>query len=50
MYHGGFERQLTFNVPVNPDAIEAVFDNGVLTLTVPKAEDIKPKQIKIQSK
>jgi len=48
LYHGGFERRVTFNVPVNADAIEATYSNGVLTLRVPKAEAVKPKQIKVQ--
>lgn len=50
LFHGAFERRLTFNVPVNIGGIEAVHEHGVLTLTVPKAEEIKPKQIKIQVK
>ncbi len=48
--HGTFERTLTFNVPVQPEKAEAVFDKGILTLTVPKAEEIKPQVIKVQSK
>lgn len=50
LFHGGFERRLTFNVPVDADAIEATIENGVLTLRVPKAEAVKPKQIKVQAK
>ena len=50
LYHGGFERRLAFNVPVNADGIEATYELGVLTLRVPKAEAIKPKQIKVQAK
>ena len=50
LYHGAFERRLTFNVPVNADGIEATYEMGVLTLRVPKAEAIKPKQIKVQAK
>jgi HSP20 family molecular chaperone IbpA len=50
LYHGGFSRRLSFNVPVNAEAIEAQFHNGLLTLIVPKAEAVKPKQIKIQTK
>ncbi len=47
LYHGGFERRVTFNVPVNAEAIEATYEHGVLTLRVPKAEAVKPKQIKV---
>jgi HSP20 family protein len=50
LYHGSFARRLNFNVPVDAERIEAHFHNGLLTLTIPKAEAIKPKQIKIQSK
>jgi HSP20 family protein len=49
LYRGAFERTLSFNVPVNADAIEATFKHGLLTLNVPKAEEILPKQIKIQT-
>ena len=50
LFHGPFERRLTFNVPVDVDGIKAVFENGLLMLTVPKAEAVRPKQIKIQTK
>jgi HSP20 family protein len=50
LFHGAFERRLTINVPVNVDGITAVYENGVLTLTVPKAEEVKPKQIKVVAK
>ena len=48
LFHGSFERTLSFNVEVNADDISATFKHGVLTLDVPKAEEILPKQIKIQ--
>lgn len=50
LYHGGFERRIAFNVPVNAEAIEATYEHGVLTLRVPKAEAVKPKQIKVQTR
>lgn len=50
LFHGAFERRVAFNVPVNADAIEATYSNGVLTLRVPKSEEVKPKQIKVQVK
>ena len=50
LFHGSFVRRLTFNVPVNADSIEAHLQNGLLTLTIPKAEVVKPKTIKIQTK
>lgn len=49
LFHGAFERRLSFNVPVNAEQIEANFHNGLLTVTVPKAEAARPKQIKVQA-
>ena len=48
--YGAFARTLTLNVPVEAEKAEAVFENGVLTLTLPKAEETKPKVIKVKSK
>jgi HSP20 family protein len=47
---GRFERSLTINTPINADGIEATFEHGVLTLTLPKAEAAKPKQISVKTK
>ncbi len=44
---GSFSRSLRFPVPVTGDAIEASFDNGVLNIVVPKAEEAKPRQIPV---
>jgi HSP20 family protein len=49
-FHGPFSRTLQLNVPVDVDKVEATFENGVLTLTLPKAEAVRPKIIKVQSK
>jgi HSP20 family protein len=48
--YGPFSRSLTLNIPVQADQAEAVFDRGVLTLTIPKAEEVRPKLIKVKSK
>lgn len=45
--YGAYSRSLRFPVPVNSEAIEADYDNGVLTVTVPKAEVVKPKRIAV---
>ncbi len=44
---GAFSRSVQLPVPVEADKAEAVFENGVLTLTLPKAEEVRPKTIKI---
>ena len=48
-YHGPFRRVLTLNVPIQADKAEARFKDGVLTLTLPKAEKVRPKVIKVKS-
>ena len=47
---GKFSRSIEFNNPVNAEKIEASLKDGILTLRVPKAEEAKPKTIKISSK
>ncbi len=44
-----FERSLQFPVPLNADAVQASYDQGILTLYLPKAEAAKPRRITIQS-
>ncbi len=45
---GKFERALNINTPIEHDKVEASFENGVLTLTLPKAEAVKPRQIAVK--
>ena len=45
---GMFQRSISLPVPVNSDKVEAVYENGVLTLHIPKAEEVKPKHISIK--
>ena len=45
--YGSFSRSFSLANTVNLEAIKADYQNGVLTLTVPKREEAKPKQIKI---
>ncbi len=46
-WFGKFERTLPLPIPVQSDKVKASYRDGVLTVTLPKAEEIKPKQIKI---
>ena len=45
--YGSFSRSFSLTNTVNADAIIADYQNGVLTLTIPKREEAKPKQIKV---
>ena len=46
---GPFQRSLSLTAPINSEKAQAQYRDGVLTLTLPKAEEAKPKQIKIGS-
>jgi HSP20 family protein len=45
--YGSFSRSFSLANTVNPEAIQADYQNGVLTLNIPKREEAKPKQIKV---
>lgn len=45
--YGAFHRSLSLPVTVDAEKAEARFENGVLTLHLPKAEALRPKQIKV---
>lgn len=47
---GAFTRSILLPGSLQTDRAEASFENGVLTLNIPKAEETKPKQIKIKPK
>jgi len=46
---GTFERRVKLPDGVDPDAITASFDNGVLSLIVPKPERMKPRTVEIKA-
>ena len=46
--YGSFSRSFSLANTVNTEAIQAGYENGVLTLTIPKREEAKPKQIKVR--
>ena len=46
--YGTFQRSFTLGIPVKSQDIHAMYRNGVLEITLPKAEEVKPKQIQIQ--
>jgi HSP20 family protein len=48
--YGAFRRDVTLPAEVNAEKIEASHRDGVLTITLPKSEQAKPKKIKISTK
>jgi len=49
-YTGKFRRSITLPSRVDMNKVSATYKDGILTVTLPKAEEAKPKQIKINSK
>jgi HSP20 family protein len=45
--YGAFSRAFALPQQVNAEGVQAAFENGVLTITVPKAEQAKPRKIAI---
>jgi len=45
--YGSFARSFSLANTVNTEAIKADYKDGVLTLSIPKREEAKPKQIKV---
>ncbi|MBW3612544.1 MAG: Hsp20/alpha crystallin family protein [Chloroflexi bacterium] len=47
--YGAFSRSLQLPVRVEGDQADATFTDGILTLRIPKAEEVKPRQIRINA-
>ena len=47
---GSFERSIALPTDVKADRAAADFENGVLTVTLPKAEEVKPKTITVKAR
>lgn len=45
--YGKFERTVALPMPVQTDKVKATYRDGVLQIQLPKVEEVKPKQIKI---
>jgi len=46
---GRFEQRVTLPTPVDADKVEAKLANGVLSITLPKSEEAKPRKIAVKS-
>lgn len=46
---GVFQRAIRLNVPVDRDKVTAKSENGILRVTLPKAEEVKQRKISITS-
>ncbi len=48
--YGTFQRSFSLPKAIKPDNVTASYKDGVLTITIPKAEEVKPKRIQITTK
>jgi len=48
--YGVFERSFGLPTTVDPEKVEAEYANGLLTITLPKVERAKPREIQVKSK
>lgn len=46
--YGAFQRSFSLPTVAKADKIDAVYNNGILSISIPKAEEAKPKQIEIK--
>ena len=49
-FFGQFSRTITLPAPVKADGVSATYADGVLTITLPKAEEAKPRKIEVNVK
>ena len=46
--YGTFQRSFTIGVPVKVGEVKASYKDGVLNVTIPKAEEVRPKKVDVQ--
>jgi HSP20 family protein len=49
MPEGQFNREISFSEPIKAEKAEATLKDGILTLFIPKAEEAKPRTIKVKA-
>jgi HSP20 family protein len=49
LHRGSFHRSMSLPADLKTDAAQAVYADGILTLTFPKAEEAKPREIKVKA-
>jgi HSP20 family protein len=47
--YGAWQRSFQIEIPIDAQKVSADYESGVLTVRLPKAEEIKPRQIEIKS-
>lgn len=47
-YWGGFSRSIILPQEIKPDQVEATMENGILTISLPKAEKVKVRKVRVK--
>src|SRR5262245_45196239 len=47
--YGLFQRSFTIGIPVEAEKVKATYRDGILELTLPKAEAVKPKKVQVMT-
>jgi HSP20 family protein len=47
-WSGNFERHIQLPIPIQPDRVRATYRDGVLEIRLPKVEEVRPREIKIE--
>lgn len=50
LHYGKVQRSFTLPLAIDPNKVEASFENGIVTVTLPKTEVVKPKTITLKPK
>ena len=50
LHYGKVQRSFTLPLAIDPNKVEASFEQGVMTITLPKTEIVKPKTITVKAK
>ena len=45
--YGAFQRSFTIGVPIDENKVRATYKNGVLEITLPKSEAVRPKKVQV---
>ncbi|MGQ9456499.1 MAG: Hsp20/alpha crystallin family protein [Armatimonadota bacterium] len=48
-HYGPFQRSFSIGVPVQADKVKATYKDGILEITIPKAEEVTPKKVEIKA-
>lgn len=47
--YGTFQRSFNLGVPIDTERVAAHYKDGLLTITLPKAEQVRPKKVQVKS-